>query len=444
MTISERDWNNYIQRLAKLDKRAGDAMEQYISRYGTGDTEALISYANALVTKYGEGSAELAAQMYDEMAQAAGANVSPAEPAEPPSMTEVAKAVYSTLSSPPSMKGAVSRMVKQAGADTTLKNALRDGAEFAWVPGGTGCAFCLTLASRGWQKASKKAIKGGHAQHIHANCKCNYAIRFDSRTNVAGYDPDKYLQMYENAEGDTPDEKINAMRRAQYQEKKDEINAQKREAYRARKADYMGAPKPFGDRSGVIAVKAYRVKGHDTLFTQTYSTDAQGTISLVLDQMEQIPQLQSVPEIVVAKDIPGIAAYDHTDNRLYLNEQLSNAEYIKEQLSDGYFVAENAEDVLKHEMHHKEHWDYIEKAALTSGKSRDMVKQETEAELREYVNRQLASDRQYIRKTISSNASDAYLNASTLNELIADALLQADKGISTDTEIQKLVRGCVE
>ncbi len=236
MTISERDWNNYIQRLAKLDKRAGDAMEQYVSRYGTGDTEALVSYANALVTKYGEGSAELAAQMYDEMAQAAGANVSPAEPAQPPSMTEVAKAVYSTLSSPPSMKGAVSRMVKQAGADTTLKNALRDGAEFAWVPGGTGCAFCLTLASRGWQRASKKAIKGGHAQHIHANCKCNYAIRFDSRTNVAGYNPDKYLQMYENAEGDSPDEKINAMRRAQYQEKKVEINAQKREAYRARKA----------------------------------------------------------------------------------------------------------------------------------------------------------------------------------------------------------------
>lgn len=236
MTISERDWNNYIQRLAKLDKRAGDAMEQYIAKYGTEDTEGLIVYANALVTKYGEGSAELAAQMYDEMAQAAGANVSPAEPAQPPSMTEVAKAVYSTLSSPPSMKGAVSRMVKQAGADTTLKNALRDGAEFAWVPGGTGCAFCLTLASRGWQKASKKAIKGGHAQHIHANCKCNYAIRFDSRTNVAGYDPDKYLQMYENAEGDSPDEKINAMRRAQYQEKKDEINEQKREAYRARKA----------------------------------------------------------------------------------------------------------------------------------------------------------------------------------------------------------------
>lgn len=236
MTISERDWNNYVQRLSKLDKRAGEAMAEYIARYGTEDTEGLIVYANALVTRYGEGSAELAAQMYDEMAAAAGVSVSPAEPAEVPSMTEVAKAVYCTLSSPPTMTGAVSRLVKQAGADTTLKNALRDGAEFAWVPGGMSCAFCLTLASRGWQRASKKAIKGGHAQHIHAHCTCNYAIRFDSRTNVAGYDPDKYLRMYENAEGDSPGEKINAMRRAQREENRELVNAQQREAYRARKA----------------------------------------------------------------------------------------------------------------------------------------------------------------------------------------------------------------
>ena len=235
MTISERDWNNYVQRLSQLDRRAGEAMGQYIKRYGTEDTEGLIVYANALVTKYGEGSAELAAQMYDEMAAAAKVSVPAAEPAEVASPAEVAKAVYKTLSSPPSMKGAVSRMVKQAGADTTLKNALRDGAEFAWVPSGDSCAFCITLASRGWQRASKKAIKGGHAEHIHAHCDCNYAIRFHSNTNVAGYDPGEYLRMYENAEGKTPEEKINAMRRAQRDANRDAANAQQRAAYRARR-----------------------------------------------------------------------------------------------------------------------------------------------------------------------------------------------------------------
>lgn len=235
MTISERDWNNYVQRLSQLDRRAGEAMGQYIKRYGTEDTEGLIVYANALVTKYGEGSAELAAQMYDEMAAAAKVSVPAAEPAEVASPAEVAKAVYKTLSSPPSMKGAVSRMVKQAGADTTLKNALRDGAEFAWVPSGDSCAFCITLASRGWQRASKKAIKGGHAEHIHAHCDCNYAIRFNSNTNVAGYDPEEYLRMYENAEGNTPEEKINAMRRGQRDANRDKVNAQQRAAYRARR-----------------------------------------------------------------------------------------------------------------------------------------------------------------------------------------------------------------
>ena len=241
MTISERDWNNYVQRLSKLDKRAGDAMAKYIAKYGTEDTEGLIVYANALVTKYGEGSAELAAQMYDALAETEGVTVAPAEPAQPPSMAEVAKAIYSTLSSPPQISGATSRLVKQTGADTILKNALRDGAEFAWIPGGLGCAFCLTLASRGWQRASKKAIKNGHAQHIHAHCKCNYAIRFSSRTNVAGYDPDKYLRMYENAEGDTPSEKINAMRRAQREENKELVNAQQREARRKRQERETGS-----------------------------------------------------------------------------------------------------------------------------------------------------------------------------------------------------------
>ena len=105
MTISERDWNNYVQRLSQLDRRAGEAMGQYIKRYGTEDTEGLIVYANALVTKYGEGSAELAAQMYDEMAAAAKVSVPAAEPAEVASPAEVAKAVYKTLSSSAQYEG---------------------------------------------------------------------------------------------------------------------------------------------------------------------------------------------------------------------------------------------------------------------------------------------------------------------------------------------------
>lgn len=218
-----------MARLARLNQRAGQLMADYIAAHGTGDTDALIAYAHALVTKYGEGSAELACQMYDALAAAARAGVPAAEPAEPASYGEIARMVQATKASPPQMQRGVSRLVKRAGADTTLKNALRDGAEFAWIPQGDTCAFCLTLASRGWQKASQAAIKGGHAEHIHANCDCEYAIRFDGRSTVAGYDPDEYLRRYRAAGSD-----VNALRRVNYAKNRERINAQKRAAYALR------------------------------------------------------------------------------------------------------------------------------------------------------------------------------------------------------------------
>ena len=218
-----------MARLARLNQSAGQLMADYIAAHGTGDTDTLIAYAHALVTKYGEGSAELACQMYDALAAAARAGVPTAEPAEPASYGEVARMVQATKASPPQMQQGVSRLVKRAGADTTLKNALRDGAEFAWVPQGDTCAFCLTLASRGWQKASQAAIKGGHAEHIHANCDCEYAIRFDGRSTVAGYDPDEYLRRYRAAGSD-----VNALRRVNYAKNRERINAQKRAAYALR------------------------------------------------------------------------------------------------------------------------------------------------------------------------------------------------------------------
>ena len=233
MKLTAQTWSEYVARLARLNQSAGQLMADYIAAHGTGDTDALIAYAHALVTKYGEGSAELACQMYDALAAAAKAGVPAAEPAEPASYGEIARMVQATKASPPQMQRGVSRLVKRAGADTTLKNALRDGAEFAWIPQGDTCAFCLTLASRGWQKASQAAIKGGHAEHIHANCDCEYAIRFDGTSTVAGYDPDKYLRQYRAADGD-----INKLRRVNYAANKERINAQKRAAYAARKAAF--------------------------------------------------------------------------------------------------------------------------------------------------------------------------------------------------------------
>lgn len=209
--------------MSRISQTAADLMKKWIEEHGISDDKALLDYAYSLSTHYGEAIGELSCQMYEATAKAQKALVPLAEPAQTPEYGELAKAVHGTMKqSVDKVPATVGRLVKQVGADTTLKNAERDGAQFAWIPHGDTCAFCITLASRGWQHMSKNALRNGHAVHIHANCDCEYAVRFDQRSGVEGYDPDKYLEMYNNAEGNTPHEKINAMRRLIYSEKKEQ------------------------------------------------------------------------------------------------------------------------------------------------------------------------------------------------------------------------------
>lgn len=215
MEIPRKAWQNYISKLSKINKKAAQIMTDWIDANGYDSIENMIAVANGLTQKYGEASAALACEMYDSIAAASGMAVPPAVPADVMPEEYVAQAVRKTVDqAPTTVPNVVGRMVKQAGADTMLQNARRDGAQFAWIPSGDTCAFCITLASRGWQNMSKKALKNGHAEHIHSNCDCEYAIRFSEKDDVAGYDPQKYEEMYRNADGNTPQEKINAMRRA--------------------------------------------------------------------------------------------------------------------------------------------------------------------------------------------------------------------------------------
>lgn len=227
-TVSRSSWTKYITRLRNLSDKAADDLIAYIKNghdpyADPSKNSEVIRYAYALATKYGEGATALAAEMYDALAVLSGKTVPPAVPAKTATYGEVAKAVNGTQlqsSDPNVMAGAIGRTVKMAGVDTIQQNALRDGAEWAWIPVGDTCAFCLMLASNGWQKASKRAIKGGHAEHIHANCDCTYAIRFSPDVEVEGYDPDTYKKMYDEAEGRDSKDKINYLRRQFYAENK--------------------------------------------------------------------------------------------------------------------------------------------------------------------------------------------------------------------------------
>lgn len=237
MIIPESSWVRYIDMLAAVNETAARKFTAWLNTHEIGTAEgrkAAIDYAAALTEKYGESAAAAACEMYDAVAAASGASVPAAVPAAPASYGDVAKTVNGMLKQNKgneAIGAGIGKLVKRTGVDTTMQNAIRDRTEWAWVPNGDTCAFCMILASRGWQKASKNALKNGHAEHIHPNCDCTYAVRFDKNTSYASYDPDEYREIYDNAEGDTWQEKRNSIRREHDAAHREEINARKRELY---------------------------------------------------------------------------------------------------------------------------------------------------------------------------------------------------------------------
>lgn len=246
MEISKA-WVKFVQKMSQLDEIATKKVGDYINNFPNFDfsnpehMRSLVNYAYGISTKYGEGAAALACEMYDAVGLASGLFLEAAVPADVAAFSEVATAINGTAKTRNKeiVASSIGRLVKRTGADTTLRNGLRDGAEFAWIPNGDTCAFCIALASRGWQSASRDLIKNGHAKHIHGNCDCTYGIRFNENTSYKGYDPEKYAEMYYDAplkEGQrvTARNRVNALRREFYAKNKEKINEQKRIAYAER------------------------------------------------------------------------------------------------------------------------------------------------------------------------------------------------------------------
>ena len=341
MKLTQAAWDDYISRLSQLNQKAGQLMREYMDGHPEADTDALIRYAYALVTKYGEGSAELACQMYDALAEAQGVTLPAAEPAPTATYGEVTGMVKATQDSPPSLQQGVSRMIKQAGADTTTRNAIRDGAEWAWVPHGDACPFCRMLASNGWQRASKNLLKKGHAQHIHANCDCEFAVRFSREFDVSGYDPEEYLRQYRDAGSD-----VNAMRRIDYAARKDAINAQKRAAYAARKnfsvySSLNMEPKPVTMQS-ISNVKAFSCDTLDATGQQQLKnahkrllmTASKQPLGVEVGRAYDLNMKPLTKELTGAaerstvsvpkQNVPYIVIHTHPDSNIFSQRDLSN------------------------------------------------------------------------------------------------------------------------
>lgn len=202
------DVNRYRYSQITVMAKAQNEMRDYVLDGHKELNKEFVDMAYGITTKYSEASAALAAEYVENIARKMAGEKGlladkPAVPAETATYEEVSKAISvvgkeNVLNTPQ----VVGRFVKQAGADTVMLNGIERNAQFAWVPSGQEtCAFCLMLAANGWVHISKKKFNKGnpHADHIHASCDCVYALRFDEKTQVNGYDPQKYRDMADEA-----------------------------------------------------------------------------------------------------------------------------------------------------------------------------------------------------------------------------------------------------
>ena len=360
MKITQKDWNNYISTLSKVNDKAAKMITDYIEKNGIDDRKALLDYTVNVVQTMSQASASYAADWYDAIAKLQKKFFADAEMADLPTYGEIARTVNGILKrtlNTEAIASAASALTKRAAADTTLKNAKRDGAEFAWIPVGDTCAYCLELASFGWRTATDQVLKGNHAEHIHANCDCEFAIRFGNDLSYASYDPDKYKEMFDNADGKTLDEKRNSIRRMQYQENKDRINAQKREAYAEKKQEEE--PKTLEKNITIDDFQNIKtiVENNDKLDIDSKVLD---TIYSALDDNNALYKYSDVVLEKIDGNVPLRTVLTQKgsfyDTKLIINSDFFNnltydevEAYVKASKST---VCENINDLVKHEINH--------------------------------------------------------------------------------------------
>lgn len=154
-------------------------------------------------------------------------------------------------------------------------------------------------------------------------------MRFHSGTNVAVYDPEKYLKQYRDAGSD-----VNAMRRIDYVANRERINAQKRAAYAA-----QAYRKNLGAASKIILTRRAEaveisVKQVESYKTPVFVSDKASIKPKALHQANQNTEhalidwgvsIDRKPKIVIVSDDElrsALGIYDPCENIVYYAESI--------------------------------------------------------------------------------------------------------------------------
>ncbi len=138
----------------------------------------------------------------------------------------------------------------------------------------------------------------------------------------------------------------------------------------------------------------------------------------------------------------GLAAYDYTQNVMFLSNELISEENVRTILSDNHFAARDFDELLEHELTHKTHWDNAKKLYKQNPKRYNTIeeaKRSLDSKLLDYVGQQRKTDRLYVKTVVSPNAHFALLEGN-VNELVADVNVLSNTDRLSDTILLNLVK----
>lgn len=208
-----------LERLSRAGasavRMAQDDLLAFMARLDLADraaaSAALHEFLPALISEYGDMAATAAAEWYEEIRAAQLGGAFTAQLGASAARDAIHSAVgYAAAATDPTdvpnrLLSSVQRLVTYSQRTTVGHNSRMDRARprFARVPqGAKTCAWCSMLASRGFDFGSRQSAGDqgrGVGDDFHDDCDCRIVPEWGDDDGIEGYDPDRYLNMYEAA-----------------------------------------------------------------------------------------------------------------------------------------------------------------------------------------------------------------------------------------------------
>lgn len=184
------------------------------------------------------------------------------------------------------------------------------------------------------------------------------------------------------------------------------------------------------------------------IWTEGHSKSYRDTITLLKKVLVNFSPNDIPPIIIISNHKLGsgsISSYSQKDDVIFFNDYYHTQSRIEEIANQNLFVSNNLEQVLRHELGHKRHWDAAKKfyhAHKSHYNNLNEAKHDLDRKVEKYILSQVDIDYTYLRKNVSLYAFYSFEYAkkefkfNLVNEVIAE--VEAMNG-SKDKYLNELI-----